>query len=450
MAPSPTGNVHVGNARTALFNFLFARSHGGAFVLRIDDTDGERNRPEYESGLLDGFHWLGLEWDEGPDLGGPNGPYRQSERLDIYRDHWTRLLNQGAAYHCFCTPAELDFERKAAEAEHRAYVYSRRCLTSPPAGRSAFTVRFKIPGGRVEFDDLVRGPVSFDSDLIGDPIIVKSDGGPTYNFASPIDDALLGITHVIRAEEHLSNTPGQLLILDALGYPRPHALAHLPLILAPDRTKLSKRRHDFAFLAQFKQWGYLPEAMVNYLALLGWNPGSEREIFSLPELISAFDMSRVQKSPAVFDLEKLNWFNGEYIRSLPDEDLAQRLAHFLPNLAPRLLPLAVRGLKERIVRLDEATAMLAYLAQPPLPPVLDEPGQQMIVATLAALGDADWEPDIIENVLHQVQENNGWSKGKFFGTLRAVVAQKVAPPIHYTFALLPKDEALSRLKMALR
>lgn len=251
IAPSPTGFAHLGTASTALYNVIFARQNAGAFVLRVDDTDVERNRDEYEQVIYEALRWLGLDWDEGPDKGGRYAPYRQSERLDVYREHAARLIEQKKAYRCYCTPEELDAERRQAQAAKRPYVYSRRCLTNPPAGRTVFTVRFKVPGGDVKFTDMVRGDMSFDSDLFGDFIIVKSDGYPTYNFASPIDDATMQITHVIRGEEHLPNTPYQLLLVDALGYERPQAFAHMPLILSADGGKLSKRKHPEANLVLY-------------------------------------------------------------------------------------------------------------------------------------------------------------------------------------------------------
>src|SRR3977135_2746986 len=243
IAPSPTGFAHLGTASTALYNVLFARANGGTFALRIDDTDLERNRPEFEAVIYESLHWLGLDWDEGPDKGGPYAPYRQSERIDLYKQDAARLLAEGKAYRCYCTAEELDAERKQAQAEKRPYKYSRRCLDNPPVGRTEFTVRFKVPGGDVKFADMVRGEMSFDSGLIGDFIIVKSDVFPTYNFASPVDDAMMEITHVIRGAEHLSNTPYQLMLVDALGHPRPQAYAHMPLILAKDGSKMSKRKH---------------------------------------------------------------------------------------------------------------------------------------------------------------------------------------------------------------
>ena len=447
MAPSPTGYVHVGNARTALFNDLFAHRQGGTFVLRLDDTDLERNRPEMIEPILEGFRWLGLEWQEGWDLGGPHAPYRQSERLDLYREHAARLLAEGKAYRCYCTPEELAGERRRAEVERRAYVYSRRCLQDPPAGRDSFTVRFLMPAETVAFQDLVRGEVKFDAGLIGDPVIVKSDGYPTYNFASPLDDALMEITHVIRGEEHLPNTPLQILLLRALGLPGPEAFAHLPLILAPDRSKLSKRRHR-VMLTDFREEGYLPEAMANYLALLGWNPGTEREVFSIAELRQEFDLGRVQKAGAIFDREKLDWLNGQWIRSLPDAELAERLRPYLPELTPEALGLAAEALKERLPRLGQAADMLAYLKREPEVPAADG-AAPLLAEVLGALQPVAWEAAAIQAALDGVVAATGASRGKVFGAVRAAVTgQKVAPPIHYTLALLPKPVALERIRRA--
>src|SRR6266568_2028554 len=368
IAPSPTGFAHLGTASTTLYNVLFARANSGTFTLRIDDTDVERNREEYERLIYEALHWLGFEWDEGPDKGGPYGPYRQSERLDQYREAAAKLIAQSKAYRCYCTPEELDAERKQAQAEHRPYVYSRRCLTNPPTDRTVFTVRFHVPGGEVEFTDMVRGEMTFDSDLFGDFIIVKSDGYPTYNFASPVDDAAMHITHVIRGEEHLPNTPYQLLVIDALGYERPQAFAHMPLILAPDGGKLSKRKHPEANLVLYREQGYLPEALINYLALLGWNPGSEREIFSFEELVQEFSFERVQHGGARFDRKKLDWINSKYISGLSDEDLAARLKPFVPDLDVDTLRRAAAPLKTRLQKLSDAKALLEYLWTEP-PPV---------------------------------------------------------------------------------
>jgi len=447
IAPSPTGFAHLGTASTALYNVLFARASGGTFVLRIDDTDVERNRPEYEALIYESLHWLGLDWDEGPDKGGPDGPYRQSERLDLYKEHAARLLTEGKAYRCFCTPEELDAERKQAQAEKRAYKYSRRCLTHPPEGRSEFTVRFKVPGGEVKFKDMIRGEMSFDADLIGDFIIVKSDGFPTYNFASPVDDAAMKITHVIRGEEHLSNTPYQLMLVDALAYPRPVAYAHMPLILAKDGSKMSKRKHPEMNLALYREQGYLPEALVNYLALLGWNPGTSQEIFTFDELVDAFSFDRVQHAGARFDWDKLNWINGEYIRRLDDEELARRLRTFLPKLEEATIRRAVPALKTRMTKLADAADLLEYLWTDPPAPTLDAEAVDFIRAAIAALKDVQWEPAAIHETLMAVVDAAGAKPNKVFMPIRlAVTGKKISPPIDHTLALLPKDVAISRLQ----
>ncbi len=449
MAPSPTGYVHLGSARTALFNLLFARHEGGCFVLRIDDTDLERNRPEYEQAIYDGFHWLGLEWDEGPDVGGPFGPYRQSERLDLYRELAARLLATGHAYRCYCTREELEAERRRAEQEHRPYRYSRRCLYRPPAGRHEFTVRFRVPEGRTAFTDLVRGKVEVDNDTVGDPVIVKANGWPVYNFSSACDDALMQITHILRGEEHIPNTPVQLMLLDALGMARPRAFCHLPVIVGKDRKKLSKRHHPEVRLGLYQELGYLPEALLNYLALLGWNPGTEQEIFSFDELVSAFDISRVQRSSAMFDWQKLDSINGHYIRRLSDAELAERLLPYLPDLPAATVRAAAPALKERLRRLGDAPGLLSYLGSPPTPPPLTPAQQEMVATAAQALATSEWTPRAIEEALNRLGRERGWSRGALFSPIRWAVAGRVSPPLHDTLALLPKQEALGRLRGAL-
>jgi glutamyl-tRNA synthetase len=446
IAPSPTGFAHLGTASTALYNVLFARKEGGTFVLRVDDTDVERNRPEYEQVIYEGLHWLGLDWDEGPDKGGPDGPYRQSERLDLYKEHAATLLVESKAYRCFCTPEELDAERKQAQAEKRPYKYSRRCLNNPPAGRTEFTVRFKVPGGEVKFTDMIRGEMSFDSGLIGDFIIVKSDGFPTYNFASPVDDALMKITHVIRGEEHLSNTPYQLMLVDALAYQRPRAYAHMPLILAKDGSKMSKRKHPELNLMLYREQGYLPEALLNYLALVGWNPGTSQEIFSFDELVQLFSFDRVQHGGARFDWEKLNWINGEYIRALDDDELARRLRPFLPQLDEATIRRAVPALNTRLPKLAAAADLLEYLWTDPPPPALEPEAIERVRSGIAVLKDVPWEPAAIHEALMGVVAASGLGPNKIFMPIRqAVTGKKISPPIDYTLALLPKEVAMARL-----
>ena len=320
-APSPTGQLHVGNVRTALFNWLFARRHGGTFVLRIEDTDRERSTAESEAALIEDLRWLGLSWDEGPGVGGPFGPYRQTERLGFYDERARALLAAGQAYFCFCPPDQLEAERAAALAAGQPPKYSGRCraLAAADAARrvaagEAAAVRFAVPPGRdVTFTDLVRGEVTFATDVIGDPVIVRSGGMPAYNFAVVVDDVAMRISHVIRGEDHISNTPRQLLIYEALGAPVP-TFAHLPFVFGPDHAPLSKR-HGATSVAEFRTRGYLAEALVNYLALLGWSPGEDQEILALEEMAHRFDFDRVSHSAAVFDPDKLAWLNRHYMRA---------------------------------------------------------------------------------------------------------------------------------------
>jgi glutamyl-tRNA synthetase/nondiscriminating glutamyl-tRNA synthetase len=318
-APSPTGQLHVGNARTALFNWLFAKKNGGVNVLRIEDTDVERSEARYEQQLLEDLRWLGLDWQEGPDIGGDFGPYRQSDRIRLYHDYAERLVRDGKAYLCFCTPEELELERQRAVAEHKPQVYSGKCRNIDPAeaqtrranGESA-AIRLKIPDHPIKFNDMVHGPIEFPHEAVSDLIIVRSTGVPVYNYVVVIDDITMKITHVIRGDDHLSNTPKQVALYEALGAPVPE-FAHLSTILGSDRERLSKR-HGATSIANFREMGVLSEALVNYLALLGWAPhGGTRETFTPEELIQEFELERVTPSPAVFDMNKLYWLNRHYI-----------------------------------------------------------------------------------------------------------------------------------------
>jgi glutamyl-tRNA synthetase/nondiscriminating glutamyl-tRNA synthetase len=319
-APSPTGQVHVGNARTALFNWLFARQQGGSMVLRIEDTDVERSESRYEQQLLEDLKWLGLDWDEGPDVGGPFPPYRQSDKLAVYLGHAERLVAEGKAYYCFCTPEDLEQQREQAMKEHRPPIYPGTCHRLDPAearrrkqAGEPCAIRLHIPEHPIRFHDMVRGAVEFSNEVVSDPIILRSSGVPVYNYVVVIDDAEMQITHVIRGDDHLSNTPKQVALYEALGWPVPE-FAHLSTILGPDRERLSKR-HGATSLAAFREMGVLPEALMNYMALLGWAPtGGTREIFSPEELVKEFDLRRVTPSPAVFDFEKLYWLNRHYIK----------------------------------------------------------------------------------------------------------------------------------------
>lgn len=344
-APSPTGSLHIGGARTALFNWLFARHNGGSFILRIDDTDLARSTEESTRGILSALRWLGLDWDEGPSVGGPYGPYYQSQRLELYTNIAQEMVDQGIAYKCYCTPEELAERRKQAMASGKAPRYDGRCreLTLQERKQKESegyrpAIRLRIPDtGETVVQDFFRGDVAFANDVLDDFIIIKSNGIPTYNFACVVDDAKMRISHVLRAEEHLSNTPRQILIYQALGYPLP-VFAHVPMILAPDRSKLSKR-HGATSVEEFREMGYLPEALLNYLALLGWSPEGEEEILSLPELVRQFTLERVGKTAAIYDIKKLTWMNGHYLN---EKDLDQVIELVIPyfhekNLIPQQL-----------------------------------------------------------------------------------------------------------------
>ncbi len=341
-APSPTGQLHVGNARTALFNWLFARQRGGVNVLRIEDTDVERSEARYETQLLEDLKWLGLDWDEGPDVGGAYAPYRQSDRMNIYQAAADVLVQERKAYYCFCTVEELERDREQAMKEGRQPVYSGRCRELDAvdvqrrrtAGEPA-AIRLKIPERPIKFHDIVRGEVEFASESVSDPIILRSNGMPVYNYVVVIDDAEMKITHVIRGDDHLSNTPKQVALYEALGLPVPE-FAHLSTILGPDRERLSKR-HGATSIANFRDMGILPEALMNYLALLGWAPsGGTRETFTPKELVKEFSLKRVTPSPAIFDMEKLYWLNRHYLKQCPPERTAQLALPFFQRAG--LLP----------------------------------------------------------------------------------------------------------------
>jgi nondiscriminating glutamyl-tRNA synthetase len=375
-APSPTGQLHVGNARTALFNWLLARGSNGTFILRIEDTDVERSTRDSEAAILRDLRWLGLDWDEGPDIGGAHGPYRQSERLHLYQSYAKELLAAGSAYHCFCSAAQLEAERDAAMAEGRPVRYAGTCrtITHEEAARRVEggerpAIRFRVPDvADVAFTDLVRGDVRFAADVIGDPIILRADGMPAYNFAVVIDDALMEVTHVIRGEDHLSNTPRQILLYDALGFTAPR-FAHLALVMGPDHSPLSKR-HGATSVAEFRSKGYLPEALLNYLALLGWSPGGDAELLPINELARRFSIDRVGHSPGVFDEEKLAWANRHYLKTADPRRIAELSVAFFREAGVRMAP-DERGLDflagamamvtSSVDRLDQVPTRLAFL-----------------------------------------------------------------------------------------
>ena len=463
-APSPTGSLHVGNARTALFNWLFARHHRGAFVLRLEDTDIERSEERYEAQLMDDLKWLGLDWDEGPDKpeqGGRFGPYRQSERQDLYRRYATQLIDQGRAYFCFCTPVELEAERAAALQASLQPRYSGRCRTRPreeaarkvAAGEPA-AVRLKIEGGAFTWNDLVHGPVSFTSDVVGDFILLRSGvhsgGHPAYNFAVVVDDHLMEITQVIRGDDHISNTPRQLAVYQALDWTPPE-FAHLSTILGPDRTRLSKR-HGATSLDSFRQQGILPEALRNYLALLGWSPGDGvTELLSTQDLVERFSLEHVTKSPAVFDYGKLHWFNRHYLKQSPLRRLAELSAPFLEEAGylagghpgPEQLAWLERVVDATLKNLDAlgqlpsaARVIFEYSAEDAVRGeetrhVAEDPGSREVLAAFIPKVLAHGEPLTYEKfreITKAVQKETG-KKGKdLFHPIRVALTGAVSGP----------------------
>lgn len=384
-APSPTGNLHVGGARTALFNYLFARSKAGKFVLRIEDTDLERSTRESEEAVLRDLSWLGLDWDEGPGVGGEYGPYRQSERNSLYKQHAQKLLDSGYVYRCFCSNQELEKMKEIAKLNQLPPVYSGKWATATDEEvqeevekGTPYTYRFRVPKeGSLKINDLIRGEVSWNLDTLGDFVIMRSNGQPVYNFCVTVDDATMAISHVIRAEEHLPNTLRQALIYKALGFPMP-SFAHVSLILAPDRSKLSKR-HGATSVGQFREMGYLPQAMVNYLALLGWGDGTENEFFTLEQLVEKFSIGRVNKSGAIFDSTKLRWMNGQHLRALPSEELTKLIGErwkstsILTESEGTFIQEAVQLLKDGIDLITDADKALSNLLSYPLEATLKSP-----------------------------------------------------------------------------
>jgi nondiscriminating glutamyl-tRNA synthetase len=378
-APSPTGHLHVGNVRTALFNWLLARGHDGTFILRIEDTDVERSTADSDIMILEDLRWLGLNWDEGPEVGGPVGPYRSSERIGKYQARARVLLAEERAYYCFCTPDQLEAERKEALAANLPPKYSGRCAQIDPAtakqrvqSGEAAAVRFRTPENReIVFTDLVRGDIRFHTDVIGDQVLLRSDGHPAYNFAVVVDDGLMGVTHVVRGEDHISNTPRQLLLYEALGF-APPAFGHVAMVLGPDHTKLSKR-HGAVSVDEFRAKGYLPEALLNYLALLSWSPGENQELVPLAEMTKRFSLSDVGHSASVFDEEKLAWVNRHYLKEADHERLTRLTMPYLERagcIIGRLKPEGFTYLASLVPlfntsvdRLDQVPARLRQLFQ---------------------------------------------------------------------------------------
>ncbi|HYK94969.1 MAG TPA: glutamate--tRNA ligase [Candidatus Dormibacteraeota bacterium] len=484
IAPSPTGPLHIGTARTALFNYLYARRTGGTFVLRLEDTDVARNTVAFEADILENIHWLGISWDEGPDSAGgedrgPYAPYRQMQRTADHVAAAKDLLARDLAYPCYCTPEELDADRRAQEAAHEAPHYVGRCANltreeraeREAAGRRP-AIRFRVKPGVVAWRDLVRGHVEFDTANIGgDFLIVRSDGSPLYHFAVVVDDAKMAMTDIIRGEDHISNTPKHILLFEALGYAIPR-FAHLPLILNPDRTKMSKRKSQTA-VADYRAQGFLPEALVNFLSLLGWSTGTEEEILSLDDIAGRFSLEHVQKGGAVFDRERLEWLNGQWIRRLEPEDLIERLLPFLdadrqagridrvptPEELRPLIPI----IQERLPTLASAGDLVGFLWQDrvSIDAALLVPKRWDRATALAGLraarqtidgsvGPVTFEADELEPPMRALAESNGWKAGDLFMAIRVAVTGRTAtPPLFDSLVALGRDRVLERLDAAI-
>nr|XP_043612692.1 glutamate--tRNA ligase, chloroplastic/mitochondrial [Erigeron canadensis] len=429
-APSPTGYLHVGGARTALFNYLYARSKGGKFILRIEDTDLERSTKESEEAVLRDLAWLGLSWDEGPGIGGDYGPYRQSERNDMYKQYANKLLQSGQVYRCFCSNEELEQMKEIAKEKQLPPVYTGKWATASDeevqqelAKGTPYTYRFRVPKeGSLKINDLIRGEVSWNLDTLGDFVVMRSNGQPVYNFCVTVDDATMAITHVIRAEEHLPNTLRQALIYKALGFPMP-SFAHVSLILAPDRSKLSKR-HGATSVGQFREMGYLPQAIVNYLALLGWSDGTNAEFFTLEQLVEKFSIDRVNKSGAIFDSTKLRWMNGQHLKALPMEELIKtvgtqwRSAGILNESEGPFIEDAFKLLEGGIDVITDAEKLLSDLLSYPFHATLSSSeGREIIADGLPVVAESLLAAYDSGELLGALEEGkSGWQKWvKAFG-----------------------------------
>ncbi len=474
-APSPTGDLHVGNIRTALFDWAYARHTGGKFIFRIEDTDRERVTDEYIAAALDTLRWLGLQWDEGPEVGGPFGPYMQSQRLDIYAEWAQKFLDQGDAYYCYCSSEELEARREAQRAANVAPGYDGKCRNLSPEELAAFlaegrkpVVRMRMPDGHTTFTDLIRGEVSFDHNFVPDFVLVRGDGSPLYTLAVAVDDVMMKITHVLRGEDLLSSTPRQIRVYQAMGlseaeYPE---FAHLPFVMGQDNAKLSKRNGEVS-IAWYRDAGYLPEAICNYLALLGWSPGDDREDVSREEIAQLFTVERVHSSPARFDMKKLEAINGDKIRALDLEDFLARVLPFLKrddvvtgteaelSVVRQALPL----IQERIATLAEVTQMVKFLFVEDFvvdvdsaPKIADEQSQSVLKAALVALETlSDWSHDAIEAALRATLiEGLGLKPRIAFGGVRiAVTGSHISPPLFESMELLGRERSLARIKASI-
>lgn len=423
IAPSPTGFAHVGTAYISLFNYAFAKKNKGKFILRIEDTDVKRHVPQAEKAIFDGLHWLGLNYDEGPDIGGEYGPYRQSERLDLYRAHVEDLIKKKLAY------------------------------------KDEGAVRFRVPKGETSWQDLIRGEIKFDNQQVKDFVILKSDGYPTYNYSVVIDDWSMRISHVIRGEEHISNTPGQIMIYQALGV-KPPSFAHLPLLRNPDRSKISKRKNPVA-LSWYQEQGYLPEAVINFFCLLGWSHPQEKDVFSIEEFIRYFSFDRISTSAPIFDLRKLDWLNGIYIRKKSNKELVQLIKPLLPKKMPTaLIDETIPLVKDRLVKLSGYPELVDFFLNEPKvdKTVLIRKGgsdkklikEQLIKGTEVLVAVKSWKAPVLEKAFRNLAKKQNYHVGKFFMVTRIAITGKTAtPPLFETMAVLGKEKTVKRLRMTL-
>ena len=478
MAPSPTGSPHVGLARTALYNWAFARHHGGTFVFRIEDTDAARNTQESYDGLIEVMHWLGLEWDEGPEVGGPYTPYLQSERMHLYRDALDKLTAGGFTYQCYCEASEIEARRKASGSKVMGYDGYCRELTDEQvnayAGRPA-VVRFRMPEGELTFDDLVRGEVTFHSDHVPDYALARANGEPLYTLVNPVDDALMEITHVLRGEDLLSSTPRQIALHAALaevgiGTGATLRFGHLPYVMGEGNKKLSKRDPE-ANLLGYREAGFLPEGLLNYLALLGWSIAADRDVFTLDEMVKAFDIADVNPNPARFDLKKAEAINGSHMRLISLEDMTERVIPFLQRAGlvsdpatdeqRAVLVAAMPLVGERINKLTEAVDMLGFLLvdetaferdPDDVAKVLDADGVKVVQAAYDALSTLpEWTTEAIDEALRvKLVEELGLKPRNAFGPVRvAITGRRVSPPLFESLELLGRERGLARLQSAL-
>lgn len=473
IAPSPSGNLHVGTARTALFNYFFAKKMGGKYILRIEDTDAERSNDAYIKNIFDSLKALGLNWDEGPDIGGPYGPYSQSERFDIYPKFAQKLVEKGCAYECFCTPEELEAEKEEAQKNKVAHIYSGRCRNLTDEQKEELrkqgkqpAIRFHVESKELVFNDMVKGELKFDTGLIGDFVIMKSNGTPTYNFAVVVDDILMKMTHIIRGEDHISNTPKQILLYEALEEKVPE-FGHLGMILAPDRSKLSKR-HGATAVSEFVEKGYLTDALVNFIALLGWSPSDGNEIKTVDEIAQDFRINDVSSSNSVFEYDKLNWMNSQYIKKLSTDDLKRKLIPFLDQynicgLSEEQFSRIVEVTREPLTILSDITDAVPYFfggrnvnIEPEVQSeVLDTETSQTVLKEFASQAQG-WEFDE-ETLHHKLDEFRAFFKEKgikpketMWAIRAAVTGRTRGADITAVLAILGKENVLARVNNAIK